>query len=746
MFGTDVAESKPDATVGDGRGLSGDSAAAGAEHGNVPGRVFALLSLVPVCALTGWLLAAFPLAALGVFRPVTVIPVATAGAAIVLWLGLALIRRPRTAMSAPWWSVAATGAIAVGFALFTALTHSEHVIPRRDAGSYIQISYWLAHHQALTYPYPAAAFGPSPGTLGFGSPAFYEHGSSLVPQFMTGWPMLLATVDWGWGWGGMLVLPAVIGGCAILAVAGLAARLIGARWAPLAALLLTGAWPVLRVAQSTFSEPLALLILAGGSCLLVDLVVAAKADGGEQFADRDINRVRRVAFATGLVLAGGELVRLDFGIDFALTLPVLAGLWLVRRRAVWPFLVGALVSGGLGLIDCVFVTRPYVQVNISSVKLMVVAMVAVAVVTVLGALTARRYGRSPRVRRWWRLVPVVGGAAVLVVAIGLVVRPYVSVDHSVTDAGVRQFTETAQRRLGLPLDGSRGYAEQSLWWVAWYLGWPLLAAALVGAVALCTRVLRGRELAWAGVLLVYLGSSVLTLLRPGITPDHPWADRRLVVEVLPGMVLFATWTIAAGNGWLRARVGGVGGSAMRAGPATARRRFAVRSPRAESDATPRSSGPFARPLTGIPALPRILTVAAVVVLIAPIWKATGPVAEDRTELGELAAMGGVCHALHSNDSVVLTDTLWAPTIRAQCQVPVAHLIDQTAAALDQVTASIRSAGRTPVIAGTQHDALSALGLEPVRAVRLRTRQDQQQLIRRPDGTMPLLLDFWVARP
>jgi hypothetical protein len=256
-------------------------------------------------------------------------------------------------------------------------------------------------------------------------------------------------------------------------------------------------------------------------------------------------------------------------------------------------------------------------------------------------------------------------------------------------------------------------------------------------------VLRGRELAWAGVLLVYLGSSVLTLLRPGITPDHPWADRRLVVEVIPGMVLFATWTIAAGNGWLRARVGG---SARRSGPDTARRRFAVRPPAAGSDAAPRSSGPFTRPLTGIPALPGILTVAAVVVLIAPIWKATGPVAEDRTELGELTAMAGVCRALHSNDSVVLTDTLWAPTIRAQCQVPVARLIDQTTAALDQVTASIRSAGRTPVIAGTQHDALSALGLDPVRAVRLRTRQDQQQLIRRPDGTMPLLLDFWVARP
>ncbi|HEY2668820.1 MAG TPA: hypothetical protein VGJ07_00430 [Rugosimonospora sp.] len=736
MFGTDVAESKSDATVGTPRGLLvarmlGSVRSVGpilidADRSALPGRVLSILSLAPVCVLTGWVLAAFPLAALGVFRPLVVIPVATVGAVIVLWMGLALLRAPRPAIRAPWWSVVVTTAIAVGFGLFTAFTHSEHVIPRRDAGSYIQIGYWLAHHQALTYPFPAAAFGPSPGNLGFGSPAFYEHGTVLVPQFMTGWPILLAAVDWGWGWGGMLVLPAAVGGCAILAVAGLTARLVGACWAPLAALLLACVWPVLRVAQSTFSEPLALLILAGGSCLLVDLVLAAKADAAGQIADRDTNRIRRLAFVAGLVLAGGELVRLDFGIDFALTLPVLAGLWLVCRRAVWPFLVGAAISGGLGLVDGAFVTRPYVQVNMSSVKLMVVAMVAVIVVTLAGMLVARRYGRSLWASRWWRLVPIAGGVAVLAVAVGFLVRPYVSVDHSVTDAGVRQFTETAQRRLGLPLDGTRGYGEQSLWWVSWYLGWPVLAAALAGAVALTTRVLRGRDIAWAGVLLVYLGSSVLTLLRPGITPDHPWADRRLVVEVLPGMVLFATWTVAAVNRWLRSLAPRHGSGAV--GPAAVRR-WAARAG-----------------VIGLAALPWAATAVVVVVLIAPVWSATRPVAKDRTELGELAAMAGVCRALHTNDSVVLTDTLWAPTIRAQCHVPVAYLIDPTRAALNQVTASIRSAGRTPVIAGTQHDALSALGLEPTRAVRLKTQQDQQQLIQRPDGTMPLMLDFWLARP
>ncbi|GAA5201179.1 hypothetical protein GCM10023322_80660 [Rugosimonospora acidiphila] len=743
MSGTDVAESKPDAGGGDVAGTRPRSAVArsgvlraggllrpaartarpfltGTDRGPLAGRVLWVASLAPVCVLSGVVFAAFPLAALGVFRPVVVLPVAAVVALVMLWLGLALLRRQRIA--APWWSVVATFAVAVGSGLFTAFTHSEHVIPRRDAGSYIQIAYWLAHHHGLTYPYPLAAFGPTPGDLGFGSPAFYEHGSQLVPQFMTGWPVLLGIVDWGWGWGGMLVLPAVIGACAILAVAGLTARLVGACWAPLAALLLAGAWPVLRVAQSTFSEPLALLILAGGSCLLVDLVVALRRGGGET-APAGLGPIRRHAFVAGLVLAGGELVRLDFGIDFALALPVLAGLWLVRRAAVWPFLVGAAISGGLALVDAGFVTRPYVQVNISSVKLMVVAMVGVIAVTLIGALVTKRYGRSLWVSRWWRIVPIVGGCAVLVVALGFVIRPYVSVDHSTTDAGVMQFTETAQARLGLPLDGSRGYAEQSLWWVSWYLGWPVLAAALVGAVALTVRVLRGRDLAWASVLLVYLCSSVLVLLRPGITPDHPWADRRLVVEVLPGMVLFATWAVAAGNRLARAEM----------------RKLADRFAAAGSGAT-RARG------VGLVALPWVATAAVAVAMLVPIWKATGPVASDRTELGELAAMREVCAALRPNDSVVLTDTLFAPTIRNQCQLPVASLIEQSPASVDQVVASIRTAGRTPVIAGTQYDPLHAMGLRATRVMKLRTRQDQQQLVRRPSGTMALNIDFWVARP
>src|SRR5204863_296324 len=117
-----------------------------------------------------------------------------------------------------------------------------------------------------------------------------------------------------------------------------AGTVVGPRWAPVAALLAACAWPVLRVSQTPYSEPLALVLLAGGLCLLTDVLTAGRPGAGAR-------AIHRQAFVAGLVLAGGELVRLDFGVDFALLVPVLGWWWLSRRPGVKPFLAGALVGG-----------------------------------------------------------------------------------------------------------------------------------------------------------------------------------------------------------------------------------------------------------------------------------------------------------------------------------------------------------------------------------------------------------------
>jgi hypothetical protein len=686
------------------------------DHGpgsELAGRFLSVASLLPALLFTAWIVAAFPLAAIGHLQPALVVPLAAVVAAVIVPCGLSLLRRSAVTVRGPWWAAAATGAIAVASTVFTALTHSEHVVPRRDAGSYAQIGYWLAHHGGPFYRVPLAAFGPSPGQLGFASPAFYQHGDTVVPQFMTGWPTLLAGADWIGGWTGLLLLPTLVGGCGVLAVGGLAARLMGARWAPLAALLTACAWPVMRASQETLSEPLALLTLAAGTCLLVDLVLATRKAGvGGALAEGPTaaalrRRIGRHSFAAGLLLTGSELVRLDFGVDFAFVLPVLGWLWLTRRPGVLPFLLGSMIGGGLGALDGAFVTRTYIHVNWSSVRLMLILIVLMAAAVVIGVLLLRRRGRSPHDLGWWQWVPALGATVVVTVEVGLFIRPYVLVDHSTSDAGVITFVEEMQRRLELTADGTRGYAEQSLRWVAWYVGWPMLVAAGIAAGYLTWRVLRGRDLRWLPVLLVYFCTSVLTLLRPGITPDHPWADRRLVVEVLPCVALLATWTVAALT--RRVRAYQPGGAADRL-------------------------------------LARVLVPVVLISFLVPMGYALTPVSVQRTELGEPEVGDRICAALSPNDTVVLTDQQWMPVIRAQCGLPVAQLMQLSPTSIAVVARSIRAAGRTPVIAGSQWVNPVPLGLLVTTGITLNTHEDERVLTVRPDSTSPLELTFWAANP
>jgi hypothetical protein len=678
-----------------------------------PGRLLGLLSVAPALLATSWLVTSVPLAAFGVFHPIAASLAGLVSAVLVVPLGLRLFRRPAGAaphwiLNAPWWSVLATVAVAVGFTAFTIATHSEHVVLRRDPGAYTQIGYWLANHGGLSSTVPASAFGPSPGQLSFASPAFYQVGDLVVPQFMTGWPTLVAAAHWVAGWTGVFVLPPVVGGAAVLAVAGLAARLIGPRWAPVAALLMALAWPVLRVSQTAYSEPVALLLLTGGMCLLADLLVRTRRTDG-----RPHPPLRAHAFAAGLVLAGGELVRLDFGVDFALILPVVGYLW-ARRRPEAPYFLGAALIGAvLGILDCAVITLPYVKSNWSSVRLMIFALIGMTAVTLAVSSYLRWSGRSVRRLPGWRWVP--GAALVLLTIVSgwLAIRPYVLVDHSTHDISVRTYTEQMQGWLNLPLDGTRGYVEQSLWWVQWYLGWPLIIAGMTGALLLTWRVLRGRDRRWFGALPVYLLSSLQVLLRPGITPDHPWADRRLVVEVIPGIILFGLW-------------------------ATAR---TVRLARAQ--AARGNVGPFTR--RAARAVPAVVGAVLVGVFVAPMAVAAAPVAAERTELGEVAAIRQVCGALRPTDTVLVVDSLWTPMIRAQCGLPVAQLVTVNPDTIARAAQSIRDAGRSPVLAASEEDELTNWKLVPTRVVVLHTRQDQHQLLRRPDGTSPLDLEFWMAR-
>jgi hypothetical protein len=60
--------------------------------------------------------------------------------------------------------------------------------------------------------------------------------------------------------------------------------------------------------------------------------------------------------------------------------------------------------------------------------------------------------------------------------------------------------------------------------------------------------------------------------------------------------------------------------------------------------------------------------------------------------------------------------------------------------------SIEAVGRRPVVAGSQLDSPVPLDLDTSVTIDLMSQEDDKQLVRRPDTTVPLFLQFWLAYP
>lgn len=667
--------------------------------------------------------AAVPLVWFGIWVPLVAVPVLLVAAA---WSWR--LTRGVPVQPAPVWSAALTVVVTVGFGLWAAATSAEHVVLRRDAGSYALFAQHLGTagqlpvDPALVTFGGAAALGDPAFTLA--SPAFYQVGTTtgadVVPQFLLGAPALFSIGWWTAGWVGLLVVPAVLGASAVLAVAGLATRLVGPRSAPLAAAALALAQPVLHAARSTYSEPAALLLLTGALSLLAvatSLPVPAPAPAGTRVGVREADRLdrvpraRRFALAAGLLLGSVALLRVDALREAIFAVPVVALLVARRHPAAWPFAIGVGVSTGFAAVSALVFSRPYLD----SIRGSLLPLLALGVLVVAGCSLAVLVARVlvGRDRSLPARAPAAAAAGIVAGCVVLATRPWWLVVRKDPDDPGSRVVAGLQVAQGLPLDAGRTYAEDSLVWAGWYLGTPALLLAAVAAAALVVRLVAAVRdddplPAWTGPLLIALASTAATLWRPGITPDHPWADRRLVAVVLPVLVLLATAAVAEGV------------------------RLARR----------RSSAP-------------VLVTAGVggcLLLLVPPLVATWPVATQRTEQGQLRAVQQVCGALRGGDVVLAVDERarleWPQVLRGVCDVPAASLRGEgpeLASAVQRAAERVRAAGGRPVlIAASDPSVLTELGTTPVQVADLRTTEDQRLLVRRPDGHAPLDVHVWLA--
>jgi hypothetical protein len=698
------------------------------------GLLLGRLTVLPALVFLTFLLTSFPLLLIGFFKPVPV---------LLLWLALTVAavpyvwRRIPSVTGAADWGTASAGraaptprwvlwsllGVSVAFGVFQAVYHSQFVVVQLDAASYMQFATWISKHGSLPIPIDAAAFGNAHGVT-YASAAFYQVGNHLVPQFMAGLPMLLSTGFWAGGTRAALFWGPVLGALGVFTFGGLTARLVGPRWAPFAALAIGITIPEAYVSRNTYSETLAQILFLGALSLLIDMQRTDRgADAGRWRASwrshsRSASHV--LAAVTGLLFGITLLVRIDGPADILFLVPFCGLLVLRRQRQVIALVAGTVVGLVYGTVDGAFLTRPYLQTNSQSVKYMVAAFVLAAVATVAVVWWLRRRGSELRTppRQW--LLTAVTVLPFLVIAV-FIVRPYVEKNWHALQ-----------------------YAPLSLHWVYWYVGGPVIAFAVVASAMLGRRCLKGEAPVWVLPLVTFAWTTMYFLLRPAITPHQPYASRRLVPAVLPGLILLAVWLAA----WLARK--------SRALHLVNVPGYLTRTPRAFVIAC----------CAGAIFLPAMIGNFGLGI------KSGGPIgvmpysdglALQRAYVGEVAAVDKICDSIPANSSVLIADFMlnwqWAEDIRGTCGVPVAAVQtivpgDNTApgwtaspAAMRADVQAIQKAGRHPVVLASTAAELSPLGNGSVNLMMAQdTSIDEHVIFGTPRNTLPQRFTVYSWEP
>ncbi len=749
----------------------------------VPRRAFAAITVAPALLAVAWLVPGTGMLLAGRLLPLPMVIIfAPLAVALCYFAARRLPARwprfshvePDAAPAAgreadvPALALLAALVIAAGFGLWQALLRSEQVFVTSDPGVYLQYGYWIAQHGAARIPESAAAFGGA-GGLDFATPGFAVSGDSIMPAFLPGLPLVLAGGAWLGGLGGALLMPAVVGGCALLSFGGLVGRLCGAWWAVAGELVLAAGLPEVYTSRAPFSEPLVQVLLFGGLCLFIDALVV---------------RRRVLAGLAGLALGLTVLVSIGSVAVLLPAFPVLALLIVARRPQAWSFGAGLFVGVAIGLATARVLARAYLLTVAAPLHLIGLCVIGCYALTALLLSLAVPPIRA-RVRRVLAyrvrvigfsgqvsLMPSLAGVAqwlalVLPVAVlvGLAERPYLQTVRGQADPAMIRAVAALQRSQGLAADGLRQYYESSLHWVLWYIGAPALLLACAGVAVLgrrsveallgerpraATAVLPAVGPAAAGPMavrpaaagpspvglwglpLAIVAWSVVTVLwDPAVVPWQPMASHRLVPVVLPGLVLLGVWM----SSWAAGRASAFGASRAALAVVGTCCVLALALPPLETTLNPGlSNSPAA---TGVAKL-QLRGVGA-----------------SATYGGSLAAASALCADIGASASVLFTGVstaaTFAPVVRGLCGQPAALVVAASSAAapaaqLARAASSVVRAGRRPVLLGPTRSSVTLPGTVPRQAVALRTAGDAESLTGAPAGTWPVTYSAWLAVP
>lgn len=361
------------------------------------------------------------------------------------------------------------------------------------------------------------------GVEGESSNRLYVHGGQLLSAFLG----LLGRIG-----GNTLLMQAnpIFGGLAIVAFYGFARLLVRPVWAGFASLVIAVSLPLIYFSRDTYTEP---LTLAFTFSTLSTIWLAQR------------HKSIFLWLLAGLFVGAGTLVRIDAYMMVAGFL-LFIFLWAslaskVERKerfsALVSFVSGAAATSLLGWLLYTELGGKYYHDLRSQFVLQMLLMVSVLISGGVLLYLSWRTGivkKLDALTRQWRGAVLV--ALLLCVVLVLASRPFWFTHYT---SSQNPIVAGLQADEGNPIE-PRGYSEQSLNWIWWYLGPVVSLIGLFGYLLVSYRlVLSKRYEHYLPVVIVFSMTALIYLVRPSITPDQIWAIRRFLPIVLPGVALFA---------------------------------------------------------------------------------------------------------------------------------------------------------------------------------------------------------------
>lgn len=441
---------------------------------------------------------------------------------IVIWLSLA--KYSSELMS----NVKVIDLLAIGliFAWFAgnAFFTTRHLFIDRDPGFYANTAVRIKEHSDLNFNYINPYAELKDTTLHV--PGFdktkdgqYVQGAHTLPALVGLGGRIMPSLEM------MFIIPAFIGGVALMAFYTFSKFTVGGKWALMATGLLGTVLPFFHFSRDTYTEPLTLAGVFTGAALVI-------------LAQKRNDTI--LWLLAGLVFGATITVRID-GLMLVTSLVLALALYPPKTKKLTNTIIfmSGLVFGVAVLFTDVM---NYSPVYYRGHKSQMLALLALALVSILIAAIYRYMeSKTSIIHSFTVFIKEKVGAYGLMslFILGLIFmlsRPLWYVNKI---GKSNSLVENIQRIEGLDIEGTRKYAETTLYWLIDYIGPITATLSIIGALVIIYKFYGNKWKHLTYWALLFIVPAIIYLNRPSITPDHIWASRRFLPVIIPSLVFMA---------------------------------------------------------------------------------------------------------------------------------------------------------------------------------------------------------------